>query len=139
MEGAAERVLFAGAVVASLLPEEGYPGEVDLLPVDDFPLVGAMFSDGSVALEGGAAAVEPVEGAVRTAKVLGPRSSTHCELIALALALEQAPTQVLSDSLAALTMFRNRGCWPQRRLLASGDRVQVRYVLHWSPPLLWER
>ena len=87
-----------------VMAEAGYPGEVLLHPVDDFPMLGAVFTDGSVCQTGGAAAVRPEEEEVRTRRVPTPRSSTHCELVALLLALELSPTQILTDSLAALTM-----------------------------------
>ena len=66
-----------------VMAEAGYPGEVLLQPVDDFPMLGAVFTDGSVCQTGGAAAVRPEEEEVRTRRVPTPRSSTHCELVAL--------------------------------------------------------
>ena len=113
-----------------VLAEEGYQGEVLLQPVDDFPMARAVFTDGSVAREGGAAAVMPEEGQKRMVRVVAPRSSTQCELVALTLALEMQPLQVLTDSLAALTMLRNWGRWPPQRVLQSPDRVEVRRFLH---------
>ena len=44
-----------------------YPGEVVLQPVDDFPMEGALLSDGSMGITGGAAAVLLEEEAVYTA------------------------------------------------------------------------
>ena len=92
--------------------ESSYPGEVLLQPVDDFPLCGALFTDGSVCgVHGGAAAVQPEEEEVLAARVLQPRSSTHCELVALTLALFAEPPHVLTDSLVALQMLRGWGTW----------------------------
>ena len=70
-----------------VLAEESYPGEVLLQPVDAFPLVGAVFTDGSVSRVGGAAAVQPNMEGVQAVRVPAPRSSTHCELVGLSLAL----------------------------------------------------
>jgi hypothetical protein len=71
-----------------LLPELGYPGEVRLGPVDDLREGCNVFTDGSVAdCMGGAAAVMPDRDEVRQLRVPTPRSSTHCELVALGLAL----------------------------------------------------
>ena len=113
-----------------VLAEEGYSGVVLLQPVDDFPLAGAVFTDGSVYQAGGAAAVQPDTEDVQTRRVPEPRSSTHCELVALLLALELSPTQILTDSLVALTMLRNWGCWSALRTLQSPDRVEVRRFVH---------
>ena len=75
----------------------------------DFPMMGAVFTDGSVAQQGGAAAVEVDEGVVRTVKVPQPRSSTHCELVALSLALEMETPQVLTYSMASLLLLQGWG------------------------------
>ena len=112
-----------------LSQEKGYPGDVVLVPEDTFPMVGAVFTDGSICLQGGAAAVQEEEEAVRTARVAMPRSSTHCELIGLALGLQLRPPQILSDSLAALTMVKQWSNWPTRKILCSPDRVEVRLII----------
>ena len=91
----------------TILPEEG--NHVLLQLVDAFPLAGSVFTDGSVCRAGGAAAVRPEDDAALTRLVQAPRSSTHCKLMALLLALAFSPTQIVADSLAALTMLRNRG------------------------------
>ena len=59
-----------------------------------------------------------------------PRSSTNCELVALNLAVQHSPPQILTDSLAALLMLKNWGCWSSRRTLNCPDRVEVRQLLH---------
>ena len=112
--------------------ERGYPGEVRFIPEDWFPDAGAVFTDGSVAQRGGAAAVQPVEGMVRACQVPAPRSSTHCELVALslALAMEPTPPQVLTDSLVSLRLLAQWGAWPTRRTLGSVDRVEARRLIH---------
>ena len=113
-----------------VLPEGSYSGEVLLHPVDDFPMPGAVFTDGSVATEGGAAAILPDEEQAHAVRVLMPRSSTHCELVALLLALDMQPPQILTDSLAAMLLLQNWGSWPPQRTLQSLDRVEVRHFLH---------
>ena len=122
-------------------PERSYPGEVVLQPVDWFALPGAVYTDGSVSRAGGAAAVQMDEEAVRTARVSAPRSSTQCELVALALAMDLRPPHVLTDSLAALHLLQSWGTWSPQRNLQTADRVLVRQVIHLagrlaSPPLL---
>jgi ribonuclease HI len=121
--------------------EQSYPGMIELHPVDDFAQPGAVYTDGSVSQAGGAAAVREHAEEVRTARVAAPRSSTQCELVALALALEMRPPHVLTDSLAALHMLRGWGTWSTRRVLQSAERALVRQVVHFAlqleaPPLL---
>ena len=106
--------------------EERYPAEVLLCPVDACPMDGAVFTDGSVIKHGGAAAVQEEEAPMRTARVPSPRSSTHCDLVALIIALELEPTQTLSNSLPALTVLQSWRRWSTRRVLDSMDRVEVR-------------
>ena len=67
---------------------------------------------------------------MRLARVPAPRSSTHCELVALNLALQLRPSQILTDSLAALMMLQRWGSWPPQRTLCTLDRVEVRSFLH---------
>jgi ribonuclease HI len=78
---------------------------------------------------GGAAAVQLEEEEVRTVRVLAPRSSTHCELVALFLALDFPTTQILTDSRAALLMLQKWGSWPLQRTLHSADRMDVRRLI----------
>ena len=111
-------------------PEEAFPGVVVLRPEDDFPMMGAVFTDGSVLSAGGAAAVQPDEELVHTRKVVQPRSSTQCELVALALAMQQRPPQVLTNSLASLMLLQRWDTWPAKRVLCSQDRLEVRQVIH---------
>jgi len=125
----------------SIEPEHSYPGDIVLEPEDTFPLEGSVFTDGSVVMDGGAAAVQGEEEDLRTCKVLAPRSSTHCELIALTLALELAPPQVLTDSLASLLLLKHWGSWPPRKILCYTDRLEVRRLVHMAhclvtPPVL---
>ena len=124
-----------------ITPEPSYPGEVLLTPVDSFAMPGAVYTDGSVSHCGGAAAVLMDDETIRTARVSRPRSSTHCELIALALALQLRPPHILTDSLASLHLLKSWGTWRAQRILQSADRALVRQVLHLagqltSPPVL---
>ena len=111
-------------------PEQTFPGDILLHPVDDFALPGAVYTDGSVSRAGGAAAVQPDEEVVRTVCVPSPRSSTHCELVALALAMDLEPPHILTDSLAALHLLRSWRTWSVQRVLQTVDRTLVRLVLH---------
>ena len=63
-------------------------------------------------------------------KVPAPRSSTHCELVALCLAMAFDPPQVLSDSLTSLSMVKGWGAWSASRILKCADRAEVRRLLH---------
>ena len=91
--------------------ESIYPGVVTLSPDNStFPDVAALYTDGSIqAARGGAAVIslETTTPLVTSLPIQPVRSSTHCELVALILALHHHPPQVLSDSLAALTMVHN--------------------------------
>jgi hypothetical protein len=113
-----------------LAPEALYPGEICMDPVDDFPMVDAVFTDGSVAAAGGAAAVQPDREATLQLHVPKPRSSTHCELMALALALELDTPQVLTDSLTSLRLLSSWPLYSTARILRCVDRVEVRRLLH---------
>ena len=126
-----------------LTPEAGYPGTVLLEPVDQFPMPGAAFSDGSLSGTGGAAVVLEHTEDSRLATVPYPRSSTHCELVALcvALTLTPVPPRILKDSLTSLRLALSWGRWPVARTLHCADRVEVRQLVHMavqlpSPPLL---
>ena len=112
-----------------VVPETGYPGQVVLQPVDSFPVLNAVFTDGSVMRAGGAAAVMPDEDVVAQVQLSQPRSSTHCELTALGLAMQLSPPQILTDSLASLYMLRGWQSWSVERRLRCPDRREVRWVL----------
>ena len=66
-----------------LQPESAYPGEIALDPVDDFPLPGAVYTDGSLSNSGGAAVWIPDTESAVTCFVPSASSSTECELVAL--------------------------------------------------------
>jgi hypothetical protein len=121
-------------------PEPHFAGRVVAQPVDWFPDVGAVFTDGSVMSVGGAAAVQPDTGLTVCRRVVNPRSSTHCELIALGLALEMDSPQVLTDSLVSLHLLRGWGTWSVERMLHCADRREVRWLLSLAatrtPPVL---
>lgn len=122
-------------------PEPSYSGVILLEPVDAFAQPGAVFTDGSVSLSGGAAAVQVEDDQVRTARIITPHSSTQCELVALLLALELRPPHILTDSLASLHMLRSWGSWSPQKTLQHVDRSLVRQIIHLanqrtSPPLL---
>jgi hypothetical protein len=57
---------------------------------------------------GGAAAVQPDTATTCTVRLATPRSSTHCELVALGLGLqmEPSPSLLITDSLVALHLLR---------------------------------
>ena len=121
--------------------ENSYPGQVVLSPVDSFPVEGAVYTDGSICGAGGAAAVHADTGQVVQAKVMAPRSSTQCELVALCLAMQLVPAQVLTDSLSSLQLVRRWGKRPAAHVLRCSDRVEVRQLLHTAsaleqPPVL---
>ena len=112
-----------------LAPELGYPGQIRKEPVDDFPECSAVFTDGSVGAAGGAAAVQPDGNLVVQRHIPSPRSSTHCELEALALAMGMETTQVLTDSLTSLALLEGWPSYSAARILRCADRVEVRRVL----------
>ena len=105
------------ATTAAFAPSSGpelcYSGPVLLQPEDSFPLPGAVFTDGSLSVSGGAAAVPDTDASV-LASVPSPRSSTHCELVALCLAAALAPPHILTDSLAP---YPGLGCLPHQPCL----------------------
>lgn len=119
-----------------LTPEAAYPGDIYMLPVDDFPVADAVFTDGSVAAAGGAAAVQPDTGVVLQLRLPQPRSSTHCELVALALALGLETPQVVTDSLTSLELLSRWPFYSAARILRCADRVEVRRVLHLAAGLV---
>ena len=122
-------------------PEMTYPGPVELQPQDTFPMLAAVFTDGSLSTTGGAAAVCIDEDTTMVAHIPKPRSSTHCELVALCLAMQFSPPQILTDSLVSLQLVRRWGSRTLAQVLACPDRPEVRQFLHMvascsSPPLL---
>ena len=120
-----------------IAPEVGYPGTVLLEPVDQFPSPGAAFTDGSFSTIGGAAAVMEHSESVRLATIPTPRSSTHCELVALclALSLSPVPSQILTDSLASLHLALGWGRWSVARTLRCADRVEIRQLVYMASQL----
>lgn len=111
-------------------PEPRYPGQVITSPGDHFPLPGAVFTDGSLLGPiGGAAVWLPEEERVVSCPVPNARSSTECELVALCLALQLRPRQVLTDSLCALQLLRSWHSYGTRRVLRCDLRPLVRQVL----------
>ena len=66
-------------------PEPTYSGDVILTPQDDDPLVDAVWTDGSIRKSGGAAVVQMSTNVRHLCQVTNPRSSTQCELVALAM------------------------------------------------------
>ena len=124
-------------------PEVSYPGPVELEPLDQFPIPGTIYTDGSVAESGGAAAFDADSESFHLVAIPSPRSSTHCELVALCLALtfSPPPAAVLTDSLASLQRVRSWGTWPTARHLRCADRVEVRQFISMAldlerPPVL---
>ena len=113
----------------SVDPEWCYPGSVVLHSVDTFPSVGAVFTDGSVMSTGGAAVVQPDTGLMRSVQVSQPRSSTHCELVALGLGMQLDTPMILSDSQVALRLLKRWGLYSMGRMQECMDRREVRWVL----------
>ena len=111
-------------------PEMSFPGTVIFQPEDSFPLLDAVFTDGSLTAVGGAAAVQPDTETTLQASVPAARSSTHCELAALCLAMTLQPSQVLTDSLCAMQLLHRWGSTPTARTLRCTDRMEVRQVIH---------
>ena len=114
-----------------LEPELSLVGTALLSPVDtEDPQPQAVYTDGSVSVAGGGAAVwRPDDGESLLLHVPAPRSSTHCELLALELALGLQPTHVLTDSLCSLQLLRGWGSLSESRRICCLDRVEVRRVL----------
>ena len=113
----------------ALVPELAYPGPILLEPHDSFPLPGALFTDGSFSPSGGAAVWAPDTEGVVTRSVPHARSSTHCEMVALCLAIQARPTQVLTDSLCSLQLLQRWHAWPLSRQLLCEHRAEVRQAL----------
>jgi hypothetical protein len=114
-----------------LAPEP--PLEADILLSPDHcadPSPDAVYTDGSITATGGGAAVwRPRDGESLLLHLPAARSSTHCELVALELALSLHPAQVLTDSLCALHLLRGWAQMPEARRLRCPDRAEVRRVL----------
>jgi len=98
---------------------------------DNSPAQGAVFTDGSVGLVGGAVAVRMDDETGRRAWVGLPRSSTHCELVGLSLAMGLEPTEIITDSLAALRLLKGwgRAEMPTNNMTEHPDRRLVRRLL----------
>ena len=115
----------------AVLPELSYPGTISLQPVDSFPPPSAVFTDGSILQSGGAAAVQPDTEIAVSVRVDRPRSSTHCELVALGLGLrlDPPPPLLLTDSLVSLQLLQSWGPAP----LVESSAVQIvrRYAGSW--------
>ena len=110
-------------------PEPCFSGPVVLLPEDSFPQPEAVFTDGSLSSSGGAAAVQPDTDVQVLASVPMPRSSPHCELVALCLATRLAPRHILTDSLSSLHLIHGWGARPTACTLGCADRVEVRQFI----------
>jgi hypothetical protein len=124
-----------------LAAEAHYPGPVELTPQDTFEHFDAVFTDGSLATHGGAAAFSAHMNTTLLAHIPDARSSTHCELVALSLALSLSPSQVLTDSLVSLQLIRRWGSRSVAQVLSCADRTEVRRFIHLArqlpqPPLL---
>ena len=113
----------------ALLPESSYPGAVCLPTADCFPLPHAAFTDGSLGTRGGAAVWIPDSEESLLLSVPSPRSSTHCELAALGLAMSAHPSEVYTDSLCSLQLLRSWGSRSTASVLRCADRFDVRHVL----------
>jgi hypothetical protein len=88
----------------------------------------AVFTDGSLATHGGAAAFSP--NTTLLAHLHNAHSSTHCELVALCLALSFSPSQILTDSLVSLQLIRSWASRPTAKTLSCPDRAEIRYFIH---------
>ena len=127
-------------------PESAYRGAVRLLPDAAAPPNDAAWTDGSVPMlrgAGGAAVVQLHPWGERVRAVPCPRSSLHCELVALQCVQElpAAPSLVLTDSLNALELISQWGAQSTATVLDREERVEVRRFLHaWrdcpAPPTL---
>ena len=122
-------------------PEPEYPGEIRLSPEDSFPLPDAVFTDGSLSSFGGAAAIQPDSSKVLRVHLPSACSSTHCELVALCLAMSLSPPQIITDSLVSLQLLKRWGRYSPARVLQCPERVIVRQVINMAtllqlPPVL---
>ena len=126
-----------------LAPEPTYSGKICYNLTDDPAPPGAVWTDGSMGVSGGAAALQWHSDQVFQAQVPHPRSSTHCELVALNLVprFNPCPPLVLTDSLCALQLLGGWGRRPSRAVFACSERALVRqFILQWGegsrPPML---
>ena len=127
-----------------LEPEPSFSGEVYLEPQEDAVPDGAAWTDGSVVASGGGAALFQMSTNRRIlCHMESPRSSTHCELVALTLAAQIAPPppRILTDSLCALQLLLSWGRRSPRAVLACPERDIIRqFLASWEgsphPPVL---
>ena len=127
-----------------LAPEPSYKGAIIYTPVDGVPPRGAVWTDGSVRSSGGAAALQRDSDLFFQATVPVPRSSTHCELVALNLvsSFQPPPPVVLTDSLCSLQLIGSWGRRSLRSIYTCFERSLVRqFIAYWdscttSPPVL---
>ena len=126
-----------------LEPEPHYRGVVHLKPQDGPPPPDAVWTDGSIRSQGGAAAVQLPSRRQRLCSVSEPHSSTQCELVALSLVAQVGPppTLVLTDSLCFLQLISSWARRPAAAVLSCVERVEVRHFLaqwadHPHPPTL---
>ena len=73
--------------------------------------------------------MQPDTEAVLQRCIPSPRSSTHCELVALNLALSLAAPQILTDSLTSLRLISGWPTYSAARILRCADRVEVRWFM----------
>ena len=122
--------------------EPSFSGLVHFEPQDSPVPWGAAWTDGSIRSQGGAARVQPASGLRLGCRVEDPRSSTHCELVALHLSRQLRPAPViLSESLVSLRLIAGWHRRSVRDVLECPDRLEVRAFLHqWQdrgpPPIL---
>jgi hypothetical protein len=124
-------------------PEPRYLGGVHLTPVDSPAPRDTVWTDGSVGHSGGAAALQWYSDFSFLATVPQPRSSTHCELVALTLVarFHPAPSLVLTDSLSSLQLIQSWGRRSPGVVLACPERLVIcQFLYHWAsfptPPVL---
>ena len=123
--------------------ERAYSGDVILAPKPDDPPVDAVWTDGSLRGSGGAAVVQMSTKVRHLCQVPDPRSSTQCELVALAMVslFQPTPSLVLTDSLCSLQQISAWSHKSSAAVLSCADRVEVRRFLslwtdHPNPPAL---
>ena len=82
-------VVIGGSLLASrcshLDRKPSYPGEIHLEPRPASPRSGAVWNDGSIKADGGAAAVQQAPQTLFLRAVKRPQSSAQCEWVALTL------------------------------------------------------
>lgn len=111
----------------NLPDEEVIQPEICLEPSTEPLRDNFCFTDGSViAGRGGAAAV--FENLQKLVVIEKPRSSTHCELAAISLAVRNGALAVYSDSLAALVILQNWDSWKLSKQLRCKDRLEIRSI-----------